>query len=263
MSGGLKDQFPEVRRRYDGTWGIAISAKPKAGEERDFEIAKGVNMRFCWIPVGKATLGSPVNEFDHQEDESEHVFETKGFWLGKYEVTQDEWTGVMGAGSNPSGFRGAKLPVERVSWEECQQFVRICQSKGWRAKLPHEDEWEYACRGGIGNARAYYWGGVLRGDKANHNGNFPCGTPMKGEWIQQSTIVGRYEKTAPHPWGLCDMSGNVWEWCENLYSFRGSDRVLRGGSWINDSKCCRSADRNWNVPTYRYPDVGFRIALDR
>ena len=303
MSGGVKDQFPEVRRRYDGSWGItkAVKAKPKRveveepkskpkpvevkdedskpkpanvensrsfapefvgskpGEERDFEIAKGVRMTFCWVPAGKAPLGSPAGEKDRGYDEEKHEFSTKGFWLGKYEVQQSEWEGVMG--DNPSNFKGANLPVECVSWEDCQKFIEKCGMTGLKVKLPHEDEWEYACRGGMGNWRAFYWGDVLNGDKANHDGNFPYGTTTKGEYKNQTTPVGTYKDKAPHPWGLCDMSGNVWEWCENLYTIKGSGRVIRGGSWFDNAKDCRSALRYGRGPAGRFNFIGFRLAL--
>ncbi len=274
-------QVPEVRREYQGEWLVSRSGArpkvdprpkaepsptlivaggdPKAGEERDFEIAKGVTMRFCWVPAGKATLGSPAGEKDRAESEEEHEFTTKGLWLGKYEVQQSEWEGVMG--ENPSKFRGATLPVEMVSWEDCQKFIGKCKMKGLKVKLPHEDEWEYACRGGKGNKQAFYWGDVLKGDKANHNGEYAYGTEAKGDYKYKTTKVGSYEKVAPHPWGLCDMSGNAYEWCENLYTTGNSARVVRGGGWGSYAWGCRSAHRDRYGPTDRDYSFGFRLAL--
>ncbi len=234
-------------------------ADPYAGKEQEFEIAKSVRMTFCWVPAGKTTLGSPAGEKDRSDDEKEHEFTTTGFWLGKYEVQQSEWEGVMGSGSNKSKFKGATLPVETVSWNDCKEFIGKCEAKGLTVKLPHEDEWEYACRGGNGNKQAFYWGDVLNGDKANHSG--PYGTATKGDYKEKTTPVGTYKDKAPHPWGLCDMSGNVWEWCENTYTTTGVIRTYRGGSWLYDAGHCRSAHRFPDVPTYRRFDLGFRLAL--
>ena len=319
MSGGLKDQFPEVRRRYDGTWSIAKVVKPApkpvpanepksapkpvpldepkpapklvptnepkpaatlgryGGDEKVFEIAKGVRMTFCWVPSGDSQLGSPRAEQDYcvktylsgsrpdrMDGETESArgkFKTKGFWMGKFEVQQSEWEGVMGADKNRSKFKGANLPVEMVSWDDCKEFIGKCGVTGLKVKLPHEDEWEYACRGDKGNKQAFYWGDVLNGAEANHNGNYPYGTTTKGEYKEKTTPVGTYKDKAAHPWGLCDMSGNVWEWCENLYTTTGSGRVVRGGGWSGYAHYCRSADRYGYAPTGRYSFLGFRLAL--
>jgi len=133
--------------------------------------------------------------------------------------------------------------------------------KGQKVKLPHENEWEYACRGGKGNGRAFYWGDVLNGAEANHDGNFPYGKVTKGDFKKMTTPVGAYKDTVPHPWGLCDMSGNVYEWCENLYTTTDSARVFRGGVWGNNAGRCRSAYRNGFNPAIRTLIIGFRLAL--
>ena len=249
----------EERKKREATEAKRTS-DPEAGEEREFEIATDVKMKFCWIPAGKATLGSPAGEKDRQDGEKVHEFATKGFWLGEYEVQQSEWEGVMG--DNPSMFKGARLPVERVSWEDCQKFIGKCEVTGLKVKLPHEDEWEYACRGGKGNKQVFYWGDVLNGDKANIDGNYPYGTTAKGDYKKKTTEVGSYAKVAPHPWGLCDMSGNVYEWCENLDTTGGSGRVVRGGSWGGSAGVCRSACRfGFDPADSNYSVVGFRLAL--
>ena len=255
---------------------------PKAGEERDFEIAKGVKMRFCWIPAGKATLGSPEKEPGRLDNEKEHEFSTDGFWLGKYEVTQAEYEAVMG--KNPSRFQlpkpasgkftmnqkgSGRYPVERVSWYDCQQFIKNCEVADHKLKLPHDDEWEYACRGGKGNQQPFYWGDESNGEQANNYGQKPYGTERKGPFKDATTPVGSYEKQAPHPWGLCDMLGNVAEWCDNAESL--GFRMVRGGGWRHPGAFCRSASRvgiNANAPFRRTDgtvatgeDTGFRLAL--
>jgi RNA polymerase sigma factor (sigma-70 family) len=255
----------------------AAKAEPKAGEEREFEIAPGVKMKFCWIPTGKATLGSPKEEKDRNGDEKEHEYATEGFWLGKYPVTQAEWKVVMG--DNPSFFDGKKVnkakgidtsrfPVESVSWDDCQKFLEKLNKrtevekvfgKPGRFVLPHEDRWEYACRGGDGNKQAFYFGNELNGTQANCNGYVPYGTDKKGDCKMRTTEVGSYAKMA-HPWGLCDMHGNVWQWCDNKYD-QSDNRTLRGGSWGSRARYCRSANRGWDEPDFHGYLNGFRVCL--
>ena len=281
---------------------------PKAGEERSFEIADGVKMVFCWVPAGEAQLGSPKAERDavweqvvalklgdaseksvrelleSEAMEKRGKFRTKGFWLGKFTVTQEEWQAVMG--DNPSYFDGKKdnkakgldthrFPVENVSWDmickgkDC--FLTKLNARGGMSKvfgqagrfaLPHEDQWEYACRGGKGNDRAYYWGTELNGTQANCNSNYPFGSVTKGpQYLERTCAVdftngGRYEK---HPWGLFHMSGNVYQWCSNMYDSK--TYVLRGGSWSGSAGFCRSAFRSRSEPDSRDLYVGFRVCL--
>ena|SRR5579872_4360605 len=272
----------------------------KAGEEREVEIANGVKMKFCWIPSGEAQLGSPKTERDAVlkhlieaklvdngkepeglSEESDGVrgkFKTKGFWLGRYPVTQTEWKAMMG--DNPSFFNGesnnkakgidtSRFPVENVSWDDCQKFLEKLNKrtevekvfgKAGQFVLPHEDQWEYACRGGKGNKGAFYFGNELNGTQANCNGNYPYGTDKMGAYKERTTEVGSYAKDWPHPWGLCDMHGNVCQWCENKYE-QSDNRVLRGGAWISFARYCRSAGRFRRGPVYRDYYNGFRVCL--
>jgi formylglycine-generating enzyme required for sulfatase activity len=248
----------------------------RPGEVVEVEIANGVKMSFCWIPAGKVTLGSPAGEDGHDDDEAEHEFATKGFWLGKYPVTQEQWEAVMG--DNPSdfsitgdkkakvvGMNTSRFPVEMVSWYDCQFFLETlngsvtlpgAMGKG-KMTLPHEDEWEYACRGG--NRQPFYFGDELNGTQANCNGSkAPYGKIANGPFLGRTTEVGSYETASPHPWGLCDMSGNVWNWCSNRHS---DDRVLRGGSWDEAPSKCRSAARTHDSPRDHDRDAGFRVAV--
>ncbi len=238
---------------------------PIDGKEREFEITKGVQMKFCWIPAGKAMLGSPESEAKRWSNEIEHEFENIGFWMGKYTVTQSQWKMVMG--NNPSVFQeknlpAKNLPVERVSWNDCQDFIKKCSVSGLKLQLPHEDQWEYACRGGKGNKQAFYWGNTLNGDEANCNGNYLYGTDKQGHWLGRTSEVGSYEKVAPHPWNLCDMHGNVWEWCNNLYIKEEELHIaVRGGGWGNDSEDCRSSYRGNFVLWHRGYSLGFRLII--
>lgn len=256
----------------------------RGGDIAEVKIADGVTMMFCWIPPGEATLGSPTKERGHSSHEQEHAYTSRGFWLAKYPVTQGQWKAVMG--NNPSFYTPAqeevkkvgitdtsRFPVERVCWDDpkdkdhsAQEFLRKLNvsvkmpapmGRG-RFALPHEDEWEYAYRGGRGNKQPFYWGYKLNGDLANCNGNYPYGTPTKGEYKYRTTQVGDYEKVAPHPWGLCDMSGNVSQWCDDCYDKDNNSRVLRGGSWIDIPVLCRAAFRTKRDPGNRYSFIGFR-----
>jgi len=271
-----------------------LAKKAKPGEERVFDVGKGVKMTFCWIPGtnGKATLGSPKGEAERSSSEDEHEVELDGFWMAKTEMTQGQYVKLTGK-KNPSwfcadgdakdkvkGMNTDEFPVEQVSWDDAKECIKEMKLPSGMKKvgLPSEAQWEWACRGGRGNTRAFYWGDVLNGDKANSNGSSPYGTTMKGTYEARTTKVGSYETKAPHPWGLCDMHGNVWEWCEDYYgeyaklpggknpvqtSKQSKDvRVLRGGSWNNVSWYCRSAYRSVVAPGIRnYYVIGFRVVF--
>jgi formylglycine-generating enzyme required for sulfatase activity len=246
-------------------------------------------MVFCWVPTGTCQLGSPQSErnavatqFGNCEDwlaaESEvrrGVYSSPGFWLGKYPVTQAEWHAVTG--DRPSHFQAGaggaaqvkgldttRFPVENVSWNMCQDFLKQLNAKapGGAFRLPHEDEWEYAARGGMGNKQAFYWGAELNGTQANHNGNCPFGMDTKGKFLRRPCPVefsngGKYPA---HPWGLAHLLGNIWEWCENTYE-QTAARVLRGGSWHDDGFYCRAAVRTWLAANYQDEIAGCRLVL--
>ena len=258
--------------------GEGSSGERQPGKEIEVEIASGVKMKFCWVPPGKAMLGSPAGEKDRITDETEHEYETKGFWMAKYPVTQEEWAALMG--ENPSFFVPSqkdvkkagitdtkRFPVEEVSWDDCQEFINKFKEKGIAAMgkgkfcLPHENEWELAARGGKGNKQPFYFGDELNGKQANCNGEYPYGTVTKGPYLssgQQKWAVTR--KAAPHPWGLCDMSGNVWQWCDNYYDSEQKFRALRGGCWHDYPRFARAAFRGWLGPGPR-GRFGFRVCF--
>ncbi len=184
------------------------------------------------------------------------------FSIGETEVTQALWQAVMG--SNPSNFKGnPQNPVEKVSWDDCQEFVKKLNSlTGKNFRLPTEAEWEYAARGGNNSKHYKYSGSNIVGDVAWYTSNSDSKThPVKGK--------------SPNELGLYDMSGNVWEWCadwKGSYSYSpqnnpkgpttGSNRVYRGGSWCYDApKNCRVSDRDDCSPGYRDCDPGLRLAL--
>jgi formylglycine-generating enzyme required for sulfatase activity len=273
------------------------TAARKGGEEQDVDLG-GVAMTFCWIPAGEAQLGSPSTErqavlklakeekepawLASEAEEVRGKFRTNGFWLAKYPVTQEQWKALMTANPTPSHFKPeqedvkkagitdtGRFPVESVSWNDCQDFLKALNAQAkaplgmgrGHFALPHENEWEYACRGGKGNKQAFYFGDRLNGDLANCDGNFPYGTGTKGGFKDRTTRVGEYEKMAPHPWGLCDMHGNVRQWCDNPHEMKKNSRILRSGSWTEVAWFCRSAFRIENAPDRRSNGYGFRACF--
>ena len=247
----------------------------KAGDRMVLPI-NGVEFPFRWCPPGTFTMGSPEDEANRDNDETQHqVTLSHGFWMLETPVTQKMWEKVTG--SNPSRFNGAKFPVECVSWDDCQQFVEELNDlnvapSGYRFSLPTEAQWEYACR--AGTTTPFNFGSVLNGDKANCDGNFPYGTSAEGQYLEKTSEVGEYPANA---WGLFDMHGNVWEWCSDWYgdypsgsvtnpvgASEGLARVLRGGGWLRNARHCRSAYRNCNDPLYyRRRYYGVRLSLVR
>jgi uncharacterized protein (TIGR02996 family) len=243
--------------------------------QRTILLPGGVEMKFSFIPPGSFLMGSPDSEVDRGSDEQLHkVTLTKGFFAGVYPVTQAQWVAVMG--SNPSHFKGEMLPVEQVSWEDTQAFCAAVKKKsGLDLRLLTEAEWEYAAR--AGTTTPFYFGTELNGTQANCDGNNPYGTATKGPYLYQTTPVGSYAAKFPHPWGLCDVHGNVFEWCEDWYdnAYYGLSpatdpvcrdceqnyKVVRGGSWNDYAWDCRTALRFSYEPACRAYGSGFRLCL--
>ena len=225
------------------------------------DLGGGVEMEFVWIPPGTFMMGSPASEKGRGADEGpvRKVTISKGFWMGKYEVTQEEWEAVMG--NNPSHFKGGRHPVETVSWNDATAFCRaLSQKTGKAVRLPTEAEWEYACRAGT---TTVYHSGDDEKDLAKAGWD-------KGNSGGRTHPVGKKE---PNAWGLHDMHGNVWEWCadrDGKYpsgpvtdptgANTGTCRVFRGGSWCSYAFCCRAAFRNSYYPDGVYNSIGFRVA---
>ncbi len=249
---------------------IPITAElPVEKHHPDDTMPNSIGIRFAWIPSGTFLMGSPRDEAQRGNDETQHkVTLTTGFYLGVHEVTQSQWRVVMGA--VPSRFQGDNLPVEQVSWEDCQEFCKkLSQLDGKRYRLPIEAEWEYACR--ARTTTPFYFGETIDAEQANYLGDYTYGKGKKGVSRQQTTPVGSF---APNAWGLFDMHGNVYEWCADWYgpypqedlgdhqgSNKGSARVMRGGSWFGYPHRCRSAFRRSCTPAHRKYDIGCRVIL--
>jgi uncharacterized protein (TIGR02996 family) len=232
-----------------------------------------IGMKFAWIPPGVFLMGSPETELERYENERQHrVRLTKGLWLGVHPVTQEQWLAVMR--TNPGGPEGKDLPVDEVSWYDCQAFCAALHPRdGRRYGLPMEAEWEYACR--AGTTTPFHFGTVLNGTQANCNGNYPYGTEEKGPSLEQARAVGHYR---PNAFGLHDMHGNVWEWCLDSYadslsasdpdeapvSLDGGgsiDRVVRGGCATDPAGWCRAAMRCGFAPVDSNYWYGFRVCF--
>jgi formylglycine-generating enzyme required for sulfatase activity len=230
---------------------------------------KGVRQAFRWCEPGTFLMGSPKDEPERYEDELQRqVTLTKGFWIADTTVTQALWEVVMG--ENPSEFKGEDRPVETVSWEDAQAF--IAKMNGLKAELklclPTEAQWEYACR--AESATPFCWGDQIDSTLVNFNGDYPYNN---GEPSQNREETVPVKELPCNDWGLYQMHGNVWEWCQDRFANypvepvidpkgpeSGVSRVLRGGSWFNYGRYCRSAHRFRSVPSHRYYSFGFRLA---
>ena len=247
-------------------------AGAQAGEERD---DNKLQMKFCWCPDGHFQMGSPTNEAERVPNEDQIDVQLTGFWMGKHEVTQAEWQTVME--SMPSELPGERMPVNNVSWDDANAFVEKLtvaeRSAGrlpndWLYRLPSEAQWEYACRAGTTSPFAY--GKTLSMEQANFRGQKTANGELTG--LNRPADVGSYQ---PNRWGLCDMHGNVAEWCRNawepsLANGLGSEALLgvhertrRGGAFNQLRSGLRSAYRDSAPHETRRAFIGFRVVLER
>ncbi|MBL8187850.1 MAG: SUMF1/EgtB/PvdO family nonheme iron enzyme [Acidobacteria bacterium] len=242
------------------------------------DLGKGVNLDMVEIPGGTFTMGSPSNEAQRSNDEGpQHSVNVASFWMGKFEITQAQWQALMG--SNPSNFKGdVNLPVEGVSWNDTQEFLKKLNAlpnlKGKNYRLPSEAEWEYAAR--AGTTTPFAFGETITPQIINYDGNYPYANAAKGLYRQKTVPVGSLG--VANAFGLFDMHGNVWEWCQDVWynSYNGapsdgsawlrgggsSIRVLRGGSWGSNGNLVRSASR-WLTPGNFIDLIGFRVVCAR
>ncbi len=245
---------------------------------RAVEFAAPTNMVF--ILPGTFRMGSPPNEVDrfYPEGPQTEVTISRGFWMGRYEVTQGDYLALMG--SNPSHFQPPNAtaepnrPVEQVSWHEATNYCAALTQRERAAgriapncvyRLPTEAEWEYACRSSTSDRRFSYGDDIAYANLTDH------------EWYYDNAGLATHAVglKLPNPWGLCDMNGSVSEWCQDWWSKSlpggivldpkgppaGEDRVLRGGNYLGGAWICRSAFRNGNYPGYISSTVGFRVVL--
>jgi formylglycine-generating enzyme required for sulfatase activity len=242
------------------------------------DLGNGVNLEMVAIPGGTFIMGSPENEEGYHSSQSpQHEVTVPPFFMGKYPVTQQQWRVVaalpkdkIDLKSDPSYFKGDNLPVECVSWNDAQEFcARLSRMANKTYRLPTEAEWEYACRGGT--TTPFYCGETISTDLANYDGNYTYGQGQKGEYREKTTEVGKFPA---NPFGLYNMCGNVWEWCEDglhenyinapidgsAWTCPSTEyMLLRGGSWYRYAGFCRSAYRNGDSRDIRGSACGFRV----
>ncbi len=233
----------------------------------------GITQRFRWVEPTSFLMGSPEDEEGRYSNETQHsVILAQGYWLADTTCTQALWQAVMK--DNPSSFKGELKPVENVSWKDVEDFLKRLNKHypELNLRLPSEAEWENACRSET--TTAFNFGGELSLDKVNYRGIWEYESDEWGEGALHQTADVKDEKYQPNAWGLYQMHGNVWEWCQDWYAAdyptesvvdpqgaeSGDYRVLRGGSWIGVGRDCRSACRDRGDPAERIDRIGFRLA---
>ena len=259
----VKAAKPEAGKKAKAVgMGEELSKAKKQVKVAEEDLGKGVKLEMVLVPAGKFMMGSSRSKADRDENEVQHkVTLTKPYYMGRYAVTQEQWEAVMG--DNPSTVKGSSLPVTDVSWDDCQDFIinlNANSSGGYR--LPTEAEWEYACRAGTTTTHSF--GNKISPKDANYFDS-KIGEPLP---------VGSYK---PNAFGLYDMHGNVWEWCEDWFGdyppeavtdpqgLKTWERVLRGGSFFSlvdeDKSGARSSRRNYKYPEFTHAGLGFRLAM--
>jgi eukaryotic-like serine/threonine-protein kinase len=251
--------------------GKEIQKEQKEAKYLVDDLGNGVTLEMVQIPGGTFMMGSPATESKRRDNESpQHQVTVPNFFMGKYPVTQAQYQVIMG--NNPARFQGANRPVERVSWNDAVEFCqKLSQKTGKTYRLPSEAEWEYACR--AGTTTPFYFGETITTDLANYDINHIYASPPKGVFRAETTEVGKFP---PNAFGLYDMHGNVWEWCQDSwhdnYNNTPTDgsawvnndnkiKLLRGGSWYHYLAYCRSAYRVNNTCGNGSYIFGFRLVF--
>ena len=257
---------------------------PVHAKTKTITLPGGATMEMIWCPAGTFMMGRNVDAPNGGDADVVKLHAgggevkppikvtlTKGFWLGKYEVTQAQYKGVMGENPSDSSDIGDNMPVNRVTWDDATKFLK---KVGSGARLPTDAEWEYACKAGTDTA--FPWGDVCNGQETNCNGTRPFGTMSKGPNIGRPVKVGSYPQ---NPWGFHDMTGNVSELCSDKFNAylstmetrelvdpKGypftSQRTLRGGNYTYFPYGCRSVWRQSCPQDWPAPHIGFRMAMD-
>lgn len=253
------------------------------------DLGNGIGLDMVLVPAGRFLMGSSEDEPERSEQEGpQHWVSVPSFFMGRYPVTQQQWRAVASLEPierelrlDPSHFKGDDRPVEQVSWYDSQEFCdRLSQMTGRDYRLPSESEWEYACR--AETTTPFFFGETITPELANYRATTPFGIGPVGNYREETTPIGSFFANA---FGLSDMHGNVWEWCQDVWHetyegapHDGSDwtigghdgsawaiggeevfRILRGGAWYCEPKHCRSAKRNQYDPRYGTANIGFRV----
>jgi eukaryotic-like serine/threonine-protein kinase len=257
---------------------LSFNAQGEIVARKNFEaqfnavpVASGIKLELVQIPAGSFDIGSFKGK-GYDDERPQNRVSAAAFMLGQYAVTQAHWQAVMGKHS--SRFNGDSLPVDNISWNDAVKFCeRLSKTIGQVFKLPSEAQWEYACR--AGSQAAFHFGETMTTDVANYNGEFAFNAEPKGIDWHVTTPVDTFD---PNAFGLCDMHGNVWEWCADVgrdtydgaptdgraWTTQGEQtyRVARGGCWHHTPDVCRSAARLRDGATEGDEFTGFRVVMD-
>ena len=246
-------------------------------------LSQEIGLEMVFIPEGTFIMGAPEDEPESGDFERpQHQVTLQSFYLGRYPITQAQWSIVANwpqveqeLGPEPARFKGDNHPVELVNWEEAVEFCQRLSAKTGRIyRLPSEAQWEYACR--AETETPFHYGEIITADLANYDARKTYNGSPQGEYRRETTDVGTFPA---NPWGLSDMHGNVWEWCEDDWhsSYKGAPddgrawleesaidtrKLLRGGSWRHIPKSCRSAYRGLITRVYRFDAFGFRVCCE-
>jgi formylglycine-generating enzyme required for sulfatase activity len=253
-----------------------LSPAPILAAEKIFRNSLG--MEFVLIPGGTFIMGSPTDEPHHFKNEVQHkVTITKPFYMQTTEVTLKQWWALMGKKFFGRRRGSHDMPVARVSWHDCMKFIKKLNGLNQGTyRLPTEAEWEYACR--AGSTTAYGWGKTIYCNDAMYGNN----TRKANECVDYIKTMGLADDQAapvehykPNAWGIYDMHGNLWEWCQDWYGDyphgsvvdprgpdSGSNKLRRGGSWVGFGYRCRSANRAYANPSVKFKSTGFRLVRE-
>ena len=289
-------KFKSLIDKWLSSQPLTIRKSPQQAWNFIEDLGNGVQLEMVQIPKGSFLMGSPENELETTADERpQHQVIVPAFFMGKYPVTQAQWKTVANLPQvnrklypDPSRFKGANRPVEKVSWYDAVEFcARLSQKTGKIYRLPSEAEWEYACR--ARTTTPFHFGETITTDLANYGGYYTYAARPEGIYREETTSVGSFG--VANAFGLYDMHGNVWEWCADPWhdSYQGApanstvwdncndnhcqnyiellvntegdnqSRLLRGGSWHYNLTFCRSAFRRRNAPDDRNTNSGFRV----
>jgi eukaryotic-like serine/threonine-protein kinase len=266
-----KIQFASVRLDPVGK---VVDRPQRIAEVFKEDLGGGVFLPMVKIPAGRFMMGSKNSEKERASDEGpQHEVKVLEFYMGQNLLTQAQWQSIMG--NNPSKFKGDNnLPVDSVSWLDAMDFCqKLSKKTGKTYRLSSESEWEYACR--AGTTTPFAFGEIINPTVVNYDGSYTSA----GEYRQKTTAVGSFP---PNFFGLYDMHGNLWEWCLDEYvnNYRNTpvdgnpsgdiktrnpneNRLLRGGSWNNNARNCRSTHRNWGAAAIRFINIGFRVVVSQ
>jgi formylglycine-generating enzyme required for sulfatase activity len=251
--------------------GEIIARTRHSAEQFIEDLGNGIRLDMMVIPAGMYQMGSPAHQ-GNIDEQPQHFVTIKSFMMGKFLITQGQWKAIKNK-LPPCRFRGDNLPVERIAWDDAQKFChRLSKQTGRSYHLPSETQWEYACRAGTNTP--FSFGDTLTADLANFNGEHIFRSEPRGIYRHLTTEGGTFP---PNAFGLYDMHGNLWEWCEDTWlddysssprdsnSYQSKEsryRVARGGSWHEPANLCRSAGRIRLLQSEADEYVGFRVVCD-